>query len=57
MAKATWDTVGATLYRFSDWQATLWQKVEVDSLIEATKALSKEAKALPKAVRSFEVYK
>lgn len=49
--------VSAVMYTFSDWYATLWDKIDVDFLVEETKKLSKEVKTLHKATRTYEVFR
>lgn len=55
--KALWDMVGAVMFTFTDWYATLWDKIDVDFLVEETKKLTKDIKQLNKAVRNYEVYR
>ncbi|KAK9866454.1 hypothetical protein WJX84_011662 [Apatococcus fuscideae] len=55
--KSLWDMVSAVMYTFSDWYATLWDKIDVDFLVEETKKLSKEVKTLNKATRTYEVFR
>lgn len=55
--KSLWDMVSAVMYTFSDWYATLWDKIDVDFLVEETKKLSKEVKTLHKATRTYEVFR
>lgn len=42
---------------FGEWYLTLWDKISVDQLLEQTKALAKDSKAINKAVRLYDVYK
>ena len=42
---------------FREWYLTLWDKINVDHLLEQTKALAKEGRAINKAVRLYDVYK
>ena len=49
--------VGAVMFTFTDWYATLWDKIDVDFLVEETKKLTKDIKQLNKAVRNYEVYR
>lgn len=42
---------------FSSWCATLWDKIDVDFLVEETKRLAKEIRTLNKVVRAFDVYR
>lgn len=55
--KALWDMVAAVMFTFTDWYATLWDKIDVDFLVEETKKLTKDIKQLNKAVRNYEVYR
>ena len=55
--KALWDMVGAVMFTFTDWYSTLWDKIDVDFLVEETKKLTKDIKQLNKAVRNYEVYR
>ena len=55
--KSLWDMVSAVMFTFSDWYATLWDKIDVDFLVEETKKLSKEVKTLNKATRTYEVFR
>lgn len=45
------------MFTFTDWYATLWDKIDVDFLVEETKKLTKDIKLLNKAVRNYEVYR
>ena len=45
------------MFTFTDWYATLWDKIDVDFLVEETKKLTKDIKQLNKAVRNYEVYR
>ena len=42
---------------FSAWHATLWDKIQVDELVEETRKLIREMKTLNKAARGYEVYR
>ena len=55
--KALWDMAGAIMHTLAQWNTTTWDKIDVDTLIEETKKIIKEVKALPKAVRGFEAYR
>ena len=55
--KSLWDMVAAVMFTFTDWYATLWDKIDVDFLVEETKKLTKDIKQLNKAVRNYEVYR
>lgn len=52
-----WDTVAAVLGTFGEWYRTLWDVIVVDELLERTKGLAKDVKALPKAVRLYDVFR
>jgi hypothetical protein len=51
-----WGMVERVLGTFAEWYATLWDRINVDELMERTKALAKEVKALHKAVRLYDVF-
>eukprot|EP00882_Tetradesmus_deserticola_P009731 GHRQ01010278.1.p1 GENE.GHRQ01010278.1~~GHRQ01010278.1.p1 ORF type:complete len:796 (+),score=404.80 GHRQ01010278.1:482-2869(+) len=55
--KSLWDTVGAVMYTFADWNKTPWAKIDVEMLVEEAKKLTKDVKTLNKAVRNYEVYR
>ncbi|KAK9808985.1 hypothetical protein WJX72_007373 [[Myrmecia] bisecta] len=55
--KSLWDMVATVMYTFTDWYATLWDKIDVDFLVEETKKLAKDIKTLNKACRNYEVYR
>lgn len=56
--KALWDMASVVLFTFHDWTRTLWDKIDVDQLMEECKKLSKEVKmGVPKSARAFEVYR
>ena len=55
--RTLWDMVAVIMGKFDEWQSTLWNDIDVDVLIEATKQLAKDVRTLNKAVRAFEVYK
>ena len=38
---------------FSDWKTTLWDKIDVDSLVDAAKALLKEVRGIDKQIKGF----
>lgn len=42
---------------FSEWYSMLWDKIDVDMLLEKTKTLSKDTKTLNKATRLYDVYR
>ena len=52
-----WDAVSRIMTKVAEWKAMLWGAINVDFLIEETKKLIKEAKALNKAIRAFPAYK
>lgn len=52
-----WDMVARVMGRLQEWRQTAWDAVDVDLLVEETKKLLKEMKALSKAIRSYPVYK
>jgi hypothetical protein len=39
------------MYTLTDWYKTLWDKINVEGLVEETKKLAREVKTLNKAVR------
>jgi len=55
--KALWDVSSSMLHSFVDWQATPWQDVDTDNLIEMTRHFAKDIKLLPKAVKTFQIYR
>ena len=56
LLRAVWDMVARVLGRFSEWYSTPWASVNVDSLLEQCRSLSKDVKGLSKAVRLYDVY-
>lgn len=54
--RALWEMVERVLSKFGEWYTTLWDKINVDQLLEHNKALSKDVKTLNKAVRVYDVY-
>ena len=55
--KAVWDMIEKILGTFAEWYRTVWDKINVDQLLEQTRLLSKEVKGLNKAVRLYDVYR
>ena len=55
--KSLWDMVGCVMATFSAWHATLWDKIQVDELVEDTRKMIRDLKTLNKAVRGYEVYR
>ena len=55
--RTLWDSVGVIMGKFNEWCSMLWDKIDVDFLIEECKQLAKDVRTLNKAVRAFEVYK
>ena len=51
-----WGMVERVLGVFAEWYATLWDRINVDELMERTKTLAREVKALNKAVRLYDVF-
>ena len=42
---------------FSAWHAMLWDKIQVDELVEDTRKMLRDLKTLNKAVRGYDVYR
>jgi len=55
--KEIWDMVARVVYLFNDWHQTLWDKIDVDFLVDQAKKLQKEMKQLSKGVRNFDIFK
>ena len=55
--RTLWDMVVVVMGAFSSWCATLWDKIDVDFLVEEAKRLGKEIRTLNKVVRAFDVYR
>ena len=55
--KCLWDMIGAVMAQFEEWNLMLWDKIDVDYLVDETKKVQKEIKSLNKAVRNFEAFK
>lgn len=55
--RSLWDMVTVVMGAFTSWCATLWDKIDVDFLVEETKRLAKEIRTLNKVVRAFDVYR
>jgi len=51
--KALWDMTAVVLHTFQAWSGMLWGHINVESLMEECKQLTKDLKHLPKAVRSM----
>ena len=49
--------VGSVMGTFSTWHATLWDKIQVDELVEDTRKMIRDLKTLNKAVRGYDVYR
>ncbi len=49
--------VGAVTATFGAWHATLWDRIQVDELVEETRKLTRDLKQLNKAARGYEVYR
>lgn len=56
LLRAVWDMVSKVLGRFNEWYGMSWASVNVDVLLEESRALSKDVKGLSKAVRLYDVY-
>eukprot|EP00227_Mantoniella_beaufortii_P011774 CAMPEP_0197579874 /NCGR_PEP_ID=MMETSP1326-20131121/3768_1 /TAXON_ID=1155430 /ORGANISM="Genus nov. species nov., Strain RCC2288" /LENGTH=4505 /DNA_ID=CAMNT_0043143449 /DNA_START=243 /DNA_END=13760 /DNA_ORIENTATION=+ len=55
--KALWDMVSSVIYSFDSWNSNLWDKIDVEFLMEETKKLAKEIKQLHKGCRAYDVFK
>ena len=55
--KALWDAVSSVIYTFDSWNVTLWDKIDVEFLVDECKKLSKEIKTLHKGCRAYDLYK
>lgn len=55
--RAVWQMIERVLGTFSEWYSMLWDKIDVDMLLEKTKTLSKDTKTLNKATRLYDVYR
>jgi dynein heavy chain len=55
--KALWDMVSSVIYSFDSWNVTLWDKIDVEFLMDETKKLAKETKGLHKGCRTYDLYK
>lgn len=42
---------------FTSWCVTLWDKIDVDFLVEETKRLAKDIRTLNRVVRAYDVYR
>jgi len=47
----------STIYSFDSWNATLWDKIDVEFLMDETKKLNKEIKQLHKGCRAYDLFK
>ena len=56
LLRSVWDMAGKVLGTFKQWYATPWSAVDVDTLLEQARALSKDVKGLSKAVRLYDAY-
>jgi dynein axonemal heavy chain len=56
LLKQVWDVVGMVRSQFDDWQRTLWDKIDTESLVDATKKLQKQLKEINKEARSWGVF-
>lgn len=56
LLRSVWDMAGKVLGRFREWYSMPWISVNVEVLLEQSRALSKEVKALSKAVRLYDIY-
>ena len=43
-----WDTASSVIYTFDSWNITLWDKIDVEFLVDECKKLAKEIKMLHK---------
>ena len=50
--KMLWDTASSVIYTFDSWNITLWDKIDVEFLVDECKKLAKEIKMLPKGCRA-----
>ena len=55
--KLLWDMISSVIYTFTSWNTTLWDKIDVDYLVEETKKLQKETKQLPKGCAQYDVFR
>jgi len=56
LLRTVWDMAAKILGTFNEWYSTPWTGVNVDTLLEQSRALSKDVKGLSKAVRLYDVY-
>ena len=55
--KMLWDTASSVIYTFDSWNITLWDKIDVEFLVDECKKLAKEIKMLHKGCRAYDLYK
>ena len=55
--KNLWDMLGVVTFTFKDWNKTLWDKIDVEMLVDEGKKISKDIKMLNKAVRNYDAFK
>ena len=55
--KMLWDTASSVIYTFDSWNVTLWDKIDVEFLVDECKKLAKEIKQLHKGCRAYDLYK
>ena len=55
--KLLWDMISSVIYTFTSCRTTLWDKIDVDFLVEETKKLQKETKQLPKGCAQYDVFR
>ena len=55
--KRLWDVISSVIYTFTSWNTTLWDKIDVDYLVEETKTLQKQTKQLPKGCAQYDVFR
>lgn len=54
--KMVWDSRALVSALFSDWQQALWADIDTDELVDETRLLQGQVKALPRTVRGWQVY-
>jgi hypothetical protein len=55
--RALWDMAAVVMREFEGWNATAWDRIDTDSLIEEAKKLAKQVKTLNKAIHSYDAYR
>jgi dynein heavy chain len=55
--KSTWDMVSMVVMTFQHYRRILWSEIDVDSLMDECKKLSKTVRSLDKYVKNWPVYK